>query len=418
MKTTMHVLLIVCLILSASPIAAQLKAGDIHPNAVYVDAEFLNPFNQGAAVIRKGNATAMIDATGKIIIPYNKFDLPIFFNLPDYRSNQYNILGSGLFVLLGGQLINSKAQVLYSKLAPLKFSEDGAYVYNDNVPASGKEKQNEFYTRDGRKLLVTGQVHSISEGMAVYNGGNGKWGFKNIEKNQAVTAAIYDHYSRFSEGLARVGKYDEYGVLKYGFIDNTGKTVVPLIYTNEPSLFQGGLAKVIPKDKNEFDHGYINKNNQLVVKISKEDDRKYGTLTYAGSGLYVSARYVMDSTGKIQHYDEFLKPFGLQHEVNKTEYINLTTGCSWDDGKVKFMKSVKFKNTPTMGMLDLKSKKVIEPVFSMGSERWLGYFDSVAKLAYVKMAVGKDANGTVYREGYINEQGVFMIVKGAPASKW
>src|SRR5690606_31841971 len=48
----------------------------------------------------------------------------------------------------------------------------------------------------------------------------------------------YDSVWEFTEGLAAVYKDD-----KWGFIDNTGKVVIPIIY-DEVDIFSEGLAKV------------------------------------------------------------------------------------------------------------------------------------------------------------------------------
>src|SRR5690606_39359120 len=51
----------------------QLKAGSIHPDAVVLDVDELYPFYNGAAIVRKGSATALINAKGEFIVPFNKY---------------------------------------------------------------------------------------------------------------------------------------------------------------------------------------------------------------------------------------------------------------------------------------------------------------------------------------------------------
>ncbi|MDO4441411.1 MAG: WG repeat-containing protein [Moraxella sp.] len=79
-------------------------------------------------------------------------------------------------------------------------------------------------------------VYCSSEGLTkVWQ--NGKYGF--IDKTgKAVIPVQYDFAWEFSEGLARVEQND-----KYGFIDKTGKAVIPVQY-DFAWEFSEGLAKV------------------------------------------------------------------------------------------------------------------------------------------------------------------------------
>ena len=79
----------------------------------------------------------------------------------------------------------------------------------------------------------------------------GKWGFYNA-KGTMIAPCIYDNlsYHDFSEGLAAVsvpdGTRNELGEknYKYGFIDKTGKVVIPFIYYWVDSFNNDGLAAV------------------------------------------------------------------------------------------------------------------------------------------------------------------------------
>ncbi|MBW7892277.1 MAG: hypothetical protein H3C48_14895, partial [Chitinophagaceae bacterium] len=50
-----------------------LQPGDVHPDAKVIDADDLDPFNKGAALIRKGSSYALINKDGDFIVPYNKY---------------------------------------------------------------------------------------------------------------------------------------------------------------------------------------------------------------------------------------------------------------------------------------------------------------------------------------------------------
>ena len=71
----------------------------------------------------------------------------------------------------------------------------------------------------------------------------------------------YDYISCLSEGLAVVGKND-----KSGFVDKTGKVVIPLIYDGA-WWFSEGLAEV---DKNGK-RGFIDKTGKVAIPLIYDD---------------------------------------------------------------------------------------------------------------------------------------------------
>ena len=91
-------------------------------------------------------------------------------------------------------------------------------------------------------------IDCLSEGLARVEKGeypNKKFGF--IDKTgKVVIPPIYDLAWHFSEGLAGVEKNG-----KRGFVDKTGKVVIPLIYDSAYS-FSEGLAVVGKNGKWEF----------------------------------------------------------------------------------------------------------------------------------------------------------------------
>lgn len=77
----------------------------------------------------------------------------------------------------------------------------------------------------------------------------------------------YVSVGRFSEGLATVGKGDADGNMKYGYIDKTGKVVIPLEY-DEASAFSEGLACVMKVDADgNRKYGYIDKTGNVVIPM-------------------------------------------------------------------------------------------------------------------------------------------------------
>lgn len=102
------------------------------------------------------------------------------------------------------------------------------------------------------KVTEYDHVSCLFEGLAWVQK-DGKWGYIN-KTGKVVIPLQYDDAYSFYEGLAVVKKDG-----KYGFINKTGKIIVPLQY-DDVGAFYEGLAWVY-KDGEEF---YINKQGQRV----------------------------------------------------------------------------------------------------------------------------------------------------------
>jgi hypothetical protein len=84
-------------------------------------------------------------------------------------------------------------------------------------------------------------VGPFSEGLAQVKS-NRKYGFVN-EEGEVVIPLMYDSAGPFSDGLAKVRLGDQ-----WGFINNNGNVVVPLMYDYVDD-FHDGLAKVLLIDQ-------------------------------------------------------------------------------------------------------------------------------------------------------------------------
>ena len=95
--------------------------------------------------------------------------------------------------------------------------------------------------------------YGFSDGLAAVEL-NDKFGF--IDKTgREVIPLIYDNAYSFSNGLAVVALNG-----KYGFIDETGRVVIPFKYDGAKA-FSEGLARVLLKNK----YGYIDENGKEVI---------------------------------------------------------------------------------------------------------------------------------------------------------
>ncbi len=95
----------------------------------------------------------------------------------------------------------------------------------------------------------------------IFRGENGKLGLMNIS-GVVIVSPKYDYISSyFAEGLLQVELNK-----KYGFVDVSGKEVIPLIY-EDASWFQEELVSVSYKGKN----GFIDKTGKVVIPFKYSD---------------------------------------------------------------------------------------------------------------------------------------------------
>lgn len=120
------------------------------------------------------------------------------------------------------------------------------------------------------------QASRFDNGVAVVQGENGL--FLLINDRGVEISKPYDRIDSFQDGMARVVSN---GWL--GFINRTGKEVVPLAYEDEvESVFKDGMAKVSKSLHDGKKWGFINKEGEEVVPISYE----YVDDFYSGMAMY------------------------------------------------------------------------------------------------------------------------------------
>lgn len=136
----------------------------------------------------------------------------------------------------------------------------------------------------------------------------------------------YDTVYEFSEGLAVASK-GEYPDAKYGFIDETGKAVIPLAY-NGCMSFSDGLAVVSTGSYPNAKCGFINTSGQVVVSpiydsansfseglAAVQKDGKWGYIDKDGK-LAISATY--DDADDFSDGTALVRKDGVYSLIDKT----------------------------------------------------------------------------------------------------
>ncbi|HRO47601.1 WG repeat-containing protein [Agriterribacter sp.] len=398
---------------------SQLKPGDVHPNAKVIDADILYPFNNGLATVSKGTALALINAKGEFFIPYNsQYDLS--------RGENPEILA------IGGKYLNTNGKLLAESNSGGSWglTKDQMYLENIKQDANSPKWSIRISDKNGKKYEIKNlpsMPYYIGEEMYVVQKERNDDNHAVMNFNgEYVTKFIYNSIGYFVNGMAVVSKIDEFGKRRYGYIDKTGKEVIPVMYSKWPTHFAGGLASIYPADKTEFAQAVINKKGEIVAKLPRER-----LIYYIGNGFFnYDPLHIMDTKGKVIAIKDFLASYGVESTASDREIMLHVTSeyveheftvphiQKADDGKMWYARYSKKNDFISSGFVDIKEKKVVEAAFEIYETRREPVFDPVTKLALVKLRLSKDNRGnTIYREGYINEDGVFMIVKGEK-SKW
>ncbi|MGC4101322.1 WG repeat-containing protein [Ferruginibacter sp.] len=431
----MKLLLQVLFLLFFYPCFAQhttLKAGNISADAKKIKATGMTGFNQGAAIIEIGNQSALMDNKGNFITAPGKFNFPILgrnvvSNLSYRCGLESNLIfpQTGIFNSYSNAatyvLVNAKGNVLYTYPGNSKenyvggedaFSERTGFpvtLTHNPVEAPTLYLDYEFIFSDGAKAsLKRTSVTCIrqqewSEGMLPLRKSKNEliYGYLDKQGKMAVPFS-YDAAEPFSEGMAAVAKYDGMHELKWGFIDKKGKLLIPLMYSNKPGPFSNGLAKVIPKTITDFSSAFIDKTGAVKFKFAVNDN--ISNEPFKNGWLFLGNDRNMDTTGKFYTDNEFRKLLALPDSV-----VMHTENIKHDQMLLTNQKGDR------VGLYNFRDHSFIPPVFCH-----IGYFDEMAGLAYAALLLRYDEkNGkNIYREGYINNEGVFVIIKADAESNW
>lgn len=391
--------------------------GELATGAKTIDADRIYPFNAGTAQVIKGSASGLIDSLGNFIVPYNTVKIMNIFVAGPVG---YTINYSGIYLYNNvnanwGGYINSRGKILLKTGANnvvTDFTDNKMMVQSNN--SSPKGVSYTYYAPDGKVYNSAQLIENIVDGIGIVrvNAPNQYLAYYKKITGETITGN-YQYAAPFAGGMARVGLQDDYGTMKYGFIDTQGKLVVPCMFTEVPSDFSGGYAMVKPKDKSAFEYAFINKKGEIVFKQTLADIAKYGTFDhFTNYGLSFNDRYILDTNFTVTGKADFFKSFGLPAD-SWFEGAGVSTIGEANPKLVFATRNIRGQYTqmPVYGFINLATRKVVMPVFDFINTNGL-YFDPTSHLAYAKVCLGRDnKNVPVYREGYINEDGMFVLVR-------
>jgi hypothetical protein len=242
-------------------------------------------FSEGLALVRTydDGKTVFVDKTGNIVLsPPPEVEIAGSFSdvlalVRLKKKDSFDQEKYGYMDKTGKIVITPQFEIAFNfseGLAAVKPREDKPFQYIDKL---GKSAVNlEFAASSSSSTYVT--PYSFSEGLAAVNICDSQCHFRFIDKTGKIIGDKYDYAEFFREGVAVVGvgteaKYSpewmrnkpeyyrpKYSGGKYGYIDNTGTTIIKAEF-DEAYAFNDGIALVRIKNK----YGYIDKSGKIVI---------------------------------------------------------------------------------------------------------------------------------------------------------
>lgn len=441
--------------------------GNLTSNTKVIDVDRFCTLSSGLCVVIKGDKEALIDVNGNFIVDWGKYKFT--GNGDREHCNQlqfYNGLvkvkdlttfKSGFIDKTGNAVIPLKYNNLRSvdfSVANMAYVEDpfiktlhtaidinGRTLFDLSSFEVEPEKAGDllFATRSMKYVL---HWKSTEDDLYLEDNKNlnrflvddvSKFGF--IDKTGKVVIPLtFQFANQFSEGMASVGKLDEFGAIKWGYIDLSGKLVIPYQYTYEPGPFHSGLALVRPTEIADFKYAYIDKKGNVKIKIGEKSATTYpGPLTYkfetraplenkhplSEVGCFVHGFAVwqygydyllLDTAGNFSKFENFLSEnaYPLNRDLRyKLKKID-------DKGFYFTVNKLNVFENDQYGLIDFSGKVVYYPNFGSFTPDLFGNY------SLCDLIIGKEEkfNKPIIRQGIINKEGFFTVIKSEKKEVW
>jgi hypothetical protein len=394
----------------------------------------MDDIHNGYAYVSDGTQAALIDSIGNFSIAYGKYS--------EFGTAANGHIAAKENASKKWGLLNYRGDVVVpcsytDKIFPLDeagYFGIGNYAYGlgyfDNPSGKwqmGLDKYKEYRNikGDGIKGGTYSYSYDFSDGLCRVSYSNGTQGVGFADRRGEIIIPIqkYEYYQGdqigFSEGLAVVGKSNEVGEMKYGFIDTKGQVVIPFNYTNKPGKFKNGLSHVVSKSG---EHAWIDKTGAIKMRSNDFPDWIFNTFDFDLPIIFVvrkdrTQRGWIDTNGVIKPFaPDKDKVEGLAgrafyfQKVNRSFLLIRVSEYLDKEGSVEQL--FHGKDSGKFGLLDKNGNIVIPPVFD-----YLQLPDPGSGLARA-IYTTRTGNKLERIEGYVNLNGVFVIVKGKSIGEW
>ena len=209
-----------------------------------------NDFSEGLVAVVKNEKYGFIDTKGEVVVPF--------------QYQEANNFSEGLAVVRVneryGAIDKTGKVVIPVKYGSLgDFNEGFAFAA---YPSQDMDYEYGLIDKKNKEVIpfMYQQMGNFSEGLVAVQK-DGKWGYVNKENKPVIAINLdYEKVNDFSNGLAAVFSFEENSDnMKYGYIDKTGKLVIPMNFTraywedSEGKIdFKNGYALVNDSEGREF----------------------------------------------------------------------------------------------------------------------------------------------------------------------
>jgi hypothetical protein len=168
--------------------------------------------------------------------------------------------------------INQKGEYLikpkYLKVTDFNSKGVAKVFYTDDDPFKKENKIHTIINTKGIEILPYGEYGDLGDGNLIAFKKGELWGYMDFNGIEKI-APKKGFGNTFYEGMCSVrGISTIKGASKIGFMDSTGKLVIPYLYTEDEWGFHEGLAGVY---NDEGLGGYIDKSGNIKIPLKYED---------------------------------------------------------------------------------------------------------------------------------------------------
>ena len=399
-------------------------AGNILPDAKYLDVDWMGRFTYGTSIVKIGNKEAVLDSTGNFIIPfshsYNNIDKKkrLISATTDKGYHVYNYLGQKVAEIgelgwywKGGYFNSNKSSYeLFIDYKGAKYT-----LKNETLP-DGRATSIIFEQTSDSALKITASLkYSRSQ-----------YGLKSLS-NKIIAQPKYEMIYEFLDGYAVYLIKDQYDKDQFGILNEKGVETSPR-FSSSPQAMGGGYFLIQGNSDSPVEYAIITPTGDIVFKEMKNSGNFYRFTTYDDGYFFDHEnKLIMDLKGTIWKQDDFLKKAGINEKQIKVYSNSFTypmtlpysplkeTDFWYRDGFLSFsyrnlQGNDVLKNDECFGLYNVKTGQIILGNFTTATA-----FDPISGLANVTKITGNKApNGYVEEvKGAINRNGNFVIVQKA-----
>lgn len=290
-----------------------------------------NDFSEGLAAVSKNDKYGFIDTKGKVVIE------PKYEWASSFSDGLAIVSVEGLY----GAIDKQGKTVIPFEYQALADFHDG-FATAARPPKNPEDYESKYGLINKKNEVVIPFMYesmgNLSESLIAVKK-DGKWGYVDT-KNKAIIPInlAYETVSDFSDGLAAVFNYEENSDnLKYGYIDKTGKLVIPMQFT---------------KAYWDDSEGLIDFNNGIAVVNDTEGRtfciNKKGKETQCPDGRGDVDNQLTDEAKALEEEALEAKSNGAPQFIAITDYIALKPNENWTWDKLAAIPYAKewFEKTP------------------------------------------------------------------------